>query len=271
MMKKSVKPVVILTLLILFASSAVGEAVKKIQDNSFLVEEAYNQEDGVIQHIQSFQYFNRSNQWMYTFVQEWPVPTQKHQFSYTVPVFRINDGGGDTTGLGDIALNYRYQLILKDSVALAPRFSLIIPTGNYKKGLGNGALGYQFNIPLSVELSDKWVTHWNAGATFTPQAKEASGGRGDTFGYNLGANIIYLLSDNLNLLTEVVWSTYQRVQSDSSSNWEEGFFINPGIRYAFNFKSGLQIVPGLSFPIGLGQSNREYGVFLYLSFEHPLF
>ena len=35
----------------------VGAAeVKKIQDNSFLLEEAYNQEDGVIQHIQSYLY-----------------------------------------------------------------------------------------------------------------------------------------------------------------------------------------------------------------------
>src|SRR3990172_7707853 len=36
-------------------SVAAGETVK-IRDNSFLIEEAYNQEPGVIQHIQAFQY-----------------------------------------------------------------------------------------------------------------------------------------------------------------------------------------------------------------------
>jgi hypothetical protein len=47
-------------------------------------------------------------------------------------------------------------------------------------------------------------------------------------------------------------------------------FINPGMRYAFNFKSGLQIVPGLAMPIGFGSSSGASGVFAYLSFEHPL-
>lgn len=51
-------------------------------------------------------------------------------------------------------------------------------------------------------------------------------------------------------------------------NW---FLINPGIRFAIDFESGLQIVPGLSFPLGVGPSAGEYGVFLYLSFEHPFF
>ena len=32
-----------------------------------------------------------------------------------------------------------------------------------------------------------------------------------------------------------------------------------------------QVVPGLSFPVGTGTSRGEYGVLLYLSFEHPLF
>jgi hypothetical protein len=52
---------------------------------------------------------------------------------------------------------------------------------------------------------------------------------------------------------------------------EKSFFINPGMRFAVNCKSGLQIVPGICFPIGVGPSKGEYGVLLYLSFEHPLF
>ena len=65
---------------------AMADEPKKIQDNSFLLEEAYNQEDGVIQHIQMFQYLKKSKDWFYTFTQEWPVPKQAHQLSYTIPV-----------------------------------------------------------------------------------------------------------------------------------------------------------------------------------------
>jgi hypothetical protein len=50
---------------------------------------------------------------------------------------------------------------------------------------------------------------------------------------------------------------------------DNSFRINPGMRYAIDFESGLQIVPGLSFPIGIGPSAGEYGMFLHLSFEHP--
>jgi hypothetical protein len=44
-----------------------------------------------------------------------------------------------------------------------------------------------------------------------------------------------------------------------------------GVRFAINFKSGLQIVPGLFMPVGVGPSKGEYGGLAYLSFEHPLF
>ncbi|MBI3592388.1 MAG: transporter, partial [Nitrospirae bacterium] len=127
-----------------------AEEAKKIQDNSFLIEEAYNQEPGVIQHIQTFQYM-KNRTWGYSFVQEWPVGGQTHQFSYTIPVYHLNKDG-NKTGIGDVMINYRYQLIYKEKegVAMAPRFSLLLPTGDYKKGFGRGAIGLQTNIPLSV-------------------------------------------------------------------------------------------------------------------------
>ncbi|MGC2062280.1 MAG: hypothetical protein WA610_04830 [Thermodesulfovibrionales bacterium] len=256
-------------LLLLSGVSYAGES-KKIQDNSFLIEEAYNQEAGVVQHIQTFQYLKKSKSWMYTFTQEWPVPKETHQLSYTIPVAHFHEDGS-TTGLGDILLNYRYQLIMKDALAIAPRFSLILPTGSYKKGLGAGTVGYQANLPVSIELSDKFVTHWNAGATYTPHSRESGGAKANTMGYNLGASVIWLTSENFNVMTEAVWNSNQVVNPDGSKSRDKSFFVNPGVRYAINFPSGLQIVPGISFPVGIGPSKKEYGMLLYLSFEHPLF
>lgn len=254
---------------LLAAGGAFAEEPKKIQDNSFLLEEAYNQEDGVVQHIQSFQYM-KGDSWAYTFTQEWPVPTQTHQFSYTIPVVR-NSAPGRETGIGDVLLNYRYQAVMKEGIALAPRFSLVLPTGDYKKDHGTGTVGYQLNVPLSVELSDKVVTHWNVGLTFTPNAKEPGGTKADTLDLSYGASVIYLLSENFNLMLEAVGASSENVEPDGSTVREQSFFINPGVRYAINCKSGLQIVPGISMPIGIGPSNGEYGVLAYLSFEHPLF
>lgn len=268
--KEPLQIAIVLSALLVLCGNIFGEEVKKIQDNSFLIEEAYNQEEGVVQHIQNFQYLPRSASWSYNFTQEWPAPNQTHQLSYTVPITHIG-GDSNTTGLGDVFLNYRYQLIMNGPVALAPRFSLILPTGDYERGLGSGALGYQINIPLSMELSEKWVTHWNMGMTYLSGARAASGEKADTLGYNLGGSIIYLFSENFNLLTELVWNSMESVETGGFKEWKRSLFINPGVRYAFNFKSGLQVVPGLSFPIGLGPSSGEYGILLYLSLEHPLF
>lgn len=246
----------------------IAEEAKKIQDNSFLLEEAYNQEAGVVQHIQSFMYMKKSRDWVYTFTQEWPVPDETHQLSYTIPVVKLTDPS-NASGIGDIALNYRYQAILKDKVALAPRLSVILPTGNYKKGHGTGSVGIQTNIPLSVELADKLVTHWNFGATYTTRSKEPGGASANTTGLNYGASLIYLSTENLNWMLEAAGTTSEMVQPDGSKLREKTFFINPGVRFASNYSSGLQIVPGISMPIGIGPSAGKYGILFYLSLEHP--
>ena len=260
---------VMLVLMTFGVSPASAEEAQKIRDNSFLLEEAYNQEPGVIQHIQAFQYW-KSKSWNYTFTEEWPVPRETHQLSVTVPVNHVDSDGAET-GIGDLMLNYRYQLVLKNPVALAPRLSLIFPTGDSKKGLGDDAIGFQVNIPLSVEIGDQWVTHWNAGATYIPDAKGPGSTRKDKTGFNYGASLIYLFSENFNILVEAAGTALDSIEGDGLVKTEESFFINPGLRFAINHASGLQIVPGIGMPIGVGPSRGEYGVFLYLSLEHPAF
>lgn len=244
-----------------------AQEIRKIQDNSFLIEEAYNQEKGVVQHIQAFQYMEGGN-WAYTFTQEWPVVTQKHQFSYTIPYLRFDDPE-DQTGIGDILLNYRYQAVLQGPIAFSPRISLVTPTGDHEEGFGNDAWGVQGNLPMSVDLADRWVTHWNLGATFIPDAKGADGSQADITGFNYGVSFIYFVNNNFNLMLELVGNTNEVVGDGGRIETEDSFLINPGMRFAIDFASGLQVVPGLSFPIGIGPSEGDFGVFCYLSFEHP--
>jgi hypothetical protein len=222
-----------------------------IADNSFLLEEAYNQEPGVVQHISAFHRSLRTAAWTYTFTQEWPVVVQRHQLSFTLPVERIGGAGATVTGIGDVALNYRYQLVGGDgAVAVAPRLSLLVPTGSEANGIGSGEVGAQLNLPVSVTLAPRLVTHWNAGWSATAGADE----------YGLGASVVWLTRPTFNVLLEAVWT--------HASGAEDALVVNPGIRWAHNLASGLQIVPGLAFPIGVGPSRGEKGLFVYLSFEH---
>jgi len=72
----------------LVATSIPAEPLAKgIQDNSFFIEEAYNQEPGVVQHILNvpINFIDGSREITPSFTQEWPLFSQTHQFSYTIP------------------------------------------------------------------------------------------------------------------------------------------------------------------------------------------
>jgi len=71
------------------------------------------------------------------------------------------------------------------------------------------------------------------------------------------------------VLLESVWNNTADVTGVRQTRRENEVLINPGVRWAHNFKNALQIVPGVAFPIGVGPSRGERGVFFYLSFEHP--
>ena len=243
-----------------------AKAPPQISDNSFLIEEAYNQEFGVVQHINAFQR-TKEGAWAYSFTQEWPAPAEKHQLSYTVPVLRPEGTG---TGVGDIALNYRYQAVGKGEEALwaAPRLSLYLPTGDVAAGRGAGGPGVEVLLPVSYALSDALVTHWNAGANLT-RARNSAGARGYTRGLKAGVSAIWLLAPTFNLMVEGVASRGEALTGTGTRESFTSYVISPGMRGAINFASGLQVVPGLAFPIGVGSSSGQRDVFLYLSFEHP--
>jgi hypothetical protein len=248
--------------------AAQDTAPSPISDNSFLIEEAYNQEPGVVQHISTFSRPDGGGAWAYSFTQEWPFRGSTHQLSYTVPV--LNESGGGT-GLGDIALNYRYQLVAKgdDGLHLAPRLSLLVPTGDERRGRGAGGLGLQTNLPLSVRPRPWLALHANAGVTWTPDARNALQQSASTLSGNLGGSAIWLFRPNLNLLLELVWLTTEGVSGPGQGQREDALLLNPGVRGAFNFASGLQIVPGVAYTIALDDGAGPNAVFLYLSFEHP--
>ena len=240
-----------------------------IQDNSFLIEEAYNQEDGIIQHISFFQRLANSKDWVYNFTDEWPVRTEKHQLSFTLAATHVDQFGG--YGFGDTLINYRYQLIGSGEarLAMAPRLSFLAASGDSTVGRGFGGNGLQTNIPVSLVLNKKLVTHFNAGATWVPHAKNSAGDRARVVAVNLGQSFIWLFSDRINGMLETVWTSGEDVVGPGKTTRSDDILISPGVRWAYNFRSGLQIVPGIAVPVGVGPSTGEKGIIGYLSFEHP--
>jgi len=265
------------------ASAAGGDKnpIDVISDNSFLIEEAYNQERGVIQHIFNAVYTHdpRRHGWMFSFTQEWPVPAEEHQLSYTIPSSHIWDSGELQSGIGDILLNYRYQALEEGErqPAFAPRFSLILPTGDRKRGTGNGVVGYQWGLPFSKKVASRLAVHANLGLTYLPHVRAPVAGSGQLsprqslVSYNLGASAIFALLPRLHLLLE--WMSNFEQSINDAGKAERAFkpVISPGFRTAVVNEDDLQVVLGAAVPIGLNRNADNHGVFLYFSIEHKLF
>jgi hypothetical protein len=259
-----------------FYSKANTPGLARIEDNSVLLEEAYNQERGVVQFIQSLQWNKKSRTFNYTFTNELPIADGKNQFSYTIPL-TFNKSESRAQGVGDVSLQYRIQWVKKrDEVLVATKFSLLTPTGDVRQGLGNGRYGSKVNHAITSILSDFFVAHYNFGLTYYPQAENSMGGSNSSVGFNYGAGLCYMQSDTFNFFTEVFAADDEIVNdgkgSDVGSTRQSTYIVSPGMRFAINNEDGSQLVPGISFPltIGLNGADSERGVILYLSFEDQL-
>ena len=212
-------------------------------DNSFLVEEAFNQERGIFQNIFVFSR-DKSGDWAGNFTQEWPVPGSRHQFSYSL----VFSNTGEASGLGDLLLNYRFQLSEETdrAPAISPRLSLILPTGRAADGLGSGTTGLDMNLPASKQFGDFYL-HLNAGYTWLPDVLSST---------RLAGSGIWRAAPMLNLILEAAVVV------------DESFTLSPGFRRGWNFGE-RQLVVGIAAPITRAEGRSTTALLTYLSYELP--
>jgi len=254
------------------AQGGKEESSVVIEDNSFFVEEAFNQEEGVVQHIFSGLYYRRPQEnTELTFTQEWPLLGLDHQFSYTLTYGFLSAPSVD--GIGDLFLNYRYQVIRDQAwAAVAPRISVIVPTGKADKGLGLGVLGYQVNLPISKRLSGKFIVHVNVGLSLFPNVDGTTSGGQSVHRalswYNIAASMIWLAEENWNIMLETAGYFNAEIGQNGGVARSTELIVCPAFRHAINLHQ-LQIVPGLGIPLSIVDGETRGGAFIYLSFEHP--
>lgn len=236
----------------------------EILDNSFLVEEAFNQEAGIFQNI--FGLIRIGGGWEMVFTQEWPVGGQTHQFSYGVPVVGASDGRGP----GDVLINYRWQASTEAGgrPAFSPRISLILPTGDTDRGRGSGTVGLQTNLPFSRQVGDFYV-HWNAGLTWLPGVEASLIGEDVTLtSPHLGASAIWRARPLIHLMLESIVLWEQSALADGTTTRERAATLSPGVRAGWNF-GDQQLVLGLAVPVTFSGGESDTGIFGYASYELP--
>lgn len=262
------------------------EGPKHIRDNGQLVEEASNQEAGVVQHIFNwvtlwdFNARGRTRDFGFSYTMELPLGSQKHQFSFTTLFLTSFDDpvGGPVTQQGDVGdtlLNYRYQLLGEGDEPLwcAPRFSLILPTGDERFGQGKGQLGYLFNLPISW-YGETFDFHFNLGGILIPgvslplDAPGQATPRRDLRTVNLGGAVYWKPKENLHFFVETLALWLEDINDLGRRESQNQLFLNPGFRYAICQLDQVEWVIGVGVPIGLTRDTPDIGVFAYMSVEH---
>lgn len=238
-----------------------GSTASGIQDNSFLIEEAYTQEPGTVQNIALLR--RQVRDWFVAVQQEIPIGSQGHQVSYTLPFEFLRGDGRKANGIGDVLLNYRYQALEESNIipAFSPRLSLILPTGSERRGTGEGSFGLAAALAFSKVVSDRVTVHANVGATSLFDVQ----GRSPTSLF-VGGSTIYAPTRDFNVLFEVLGERNEKVE-DRRTEREHSVTFSPGFRYAFNFNNA-QLVVGLAAPLTLTRREKpSYGGIFYISFE----
>jgi DtxR family Mn-dependent transcriptional regulator len=244
------------------AGSRASDQPWEITDNSFLVEEAFNQDAGVVQNIVGI-YAPGDGTWVQTFTQEWPLIVHAHQLSYTVAFSH----DGSSSGFGDAMLNYRFQVWDESPgrPAFSPRVSLLLPTGDPGRGFGQGGTGWEVNLPFSKRFRDLYL-HWNAGFTQVPSA-DAPGRKDNLFTPRVAASGIWRVRQMVNLMLESVFQWSEAGTVDSTDR-TFGSTIVPGVRTGWNFGEA-QVIVGIGVPVTMSSDVTDAGVFGYFSYELP--
>jgi len=256
-----------LVFVLVFAGRALAQATPpastpppsepfQILDNSFFVEEAFNQEAHVFQNI--FGAIRQGGEWQMTFTQEWPAPGMRHQLSYTLS----GGSAGSRVAFGDVLLNYRYQALEEGPghPAFSPRLSAILPSGTSAAGAGDS--GLQVNLPFSKQHEDFYF-HWNGGFTWAPR-----GDRADLFSPALAGSVIYRLRPMLNLMLESVVAAQAADDGTGIVDRSGVLTVSPGFRGGWNLKAhDAQIVIGAAVPVTRADGETSAGLFGYFSYE----
>ncbi len=227
-----------------------------ISDNSFLVEEAFNQEAGIFQNI-FVMTRSRTGLWNGSFTQEWPVTTIKHQLSVTLPMSAID---GSTT-VGDSLINYRYQAWSGEGrlPAFSPRLSVLLPTSADRRDYGASGIGWQMNLPVSKEVGALFL-HFNVGAT---ALRAAGAGTPWQTTPSVAGSVIVAVKPMFNM----VFETYSESRPGETGGRDISTTFVPGFRAGINV-GAQQWVVGVAVPVTRG-ATRDTGILGYLSYELP--
>lgn len=234
-----------------------------ITDNSFLVEEAFNQDPGVFQNI--FMVTRSTDRrWDGSFTQEWPLGGMRHQLSFTLPASLVS-GQHNSVAMGDMLINYRFQVWTEEGrlPAFAPRVSVILPSSDETRTRVGADPGWQINLPFSREFGRLYL-HGNAGATWIKDRLDSASRPAEWTNIpSVAGSANWAVTPMFQLMFE----TYAQFASQIDAARQTSVIVSPGFRTGWNF-GDRQVVVGFAVPFTSGDIHDK-GAIVYGSLEMP--
>jgi len=244
---------------------------RRLQDDEFLVETAYLQDESDFLHRFTFARSGHRT-WSSVFTEEITLGNEKQNLVFLIPAHLAGTGTQKSRGFGDAEIEYSYGLYGNSSsrVTISPGIGLSLPIGSVRKELGSGGTGLSFKLPVSVAITDRFASNSIVEFCYTKSARNSDDERANTTGYAVGQSFVWFAKPKLNFFVEALWERSQEVTGPGSTVNNHSFLVSPAVRWAYEFKSGLTVSPGVAIPIGLGPSRGENNIVFYIAFSHPI-
>ncbi len=261
-----------------------GEAV--LEDNSFVVDEAFNQGKGSVQYMACYQH----NRWkdadpVLSFCQELPLRSSRHQLGYSLAyVFHTGlQSNSLKPGPGDASVHYSYWLKNTSSrVMVVPKLIAWLPIGKAIHSNGSGGWGGKLSLAMTTKLSGKWVVHTNVLASriwgsrhyfqygnATVAAGSVEFAKRNLNSLGVGFSVNYLLHPRFHFVLEKMLTSEEFAKDDSADMLADNdtnrpasatvarrtrMLLIPGFRWAINGKD-WQLVPAVGCPLEVLSEN----------------
>ena len=205
--------------------------------------------------------------------------TDRIQVTGIVPYFSIREHieGEPYLGkshLGDSKVEVWYNFVEEDEhkPAISGAFQLTLPTGDYKKGIGNERVGYGGLLAITKDFGNS-VLYGDLGYNLTPGAKinwsdRRDSSHHDLHGFSYGVGAVFKLPDTWRFSIEVAGKTLQEIELDDT-DWATQLAVIPGLRKSVDLGKLGVLEYGVGFPIGLTRDSEDWGVLFKLDWALP--
>jgi hypothetical protein len=164
-----------------------------------------------------------------------------------IPLSYVSPNEGSTNyGFGDIELGVKYRFVQEsDSLPMVGTSLLVdLPTGNHRRGLGNGSA--KVFIPIWLQKSwEPWTTYGGGGFWYNP-------GTDNKHYWFIGWVVQRDMSKKITLATELFYTTPKAIRESSHTGFNAGGVFNFTEEHHLLFSAGRDIHGSNRFSMYIG-------------------